>query len=320
MHKFVFLLFVNLVWLQNFCSATVEKVTEQNLFEVVQKLVEENGQLRRDIEKLRDVESDIEEIKSILESYGKDLTALRIQQSYLIEAVSRHDTILLNINSQLTTHSEHLTNIDESLTKHQKWIDENRAAIDGHTQALNDHDGRIQSNAGSISSNAARLDEHQTSIGVNSQNILSVTNNFNNYRSSQVRFVVDTPCCQGMDSDLWPENTRVWYKTKHLDTHSAVSDSQFFAPIPGLYSFTFTADFRICCDFSGLVVSINENNIRTYLYDSFTSDNLFQTYSVSFVLYMNQGDRMDLAVTGNSGFDIRKNPATLMGYLLHSSI
>ena len=65
-YKPIFFFFLQLVLLHNFCSATAEEVTEQNLIEVVQKLVEENRQLRQGIEKLnhlRDVESDIEEIK-----------------------------------------------------------------------------------------------------------------------------------------------------------------------------------------------------------------------------------------------------------------
>ena len=319
-YKPIFFFFLKLVLLHNFCSATAEKVTEQNLIEVVQKMVEENRQLRQGIEKLnhlRDVESDIEEIKNVLESYGKDLTSLRIQQGYLLEAVSKHDVNLLSISSQLAVHSDKLSTIDESLGNHQTLIDENHAGIESHTQILSDHGGRIQTNTDGINANVATIQEHQSSISANSQNIQLVTDNYNNYRSSQVKFVADTPCCGEMDSDLWPDNTRVWYKTKHLDTHNAVSDSQFFAPITGFYSFTFTADFRICCDSSRIIVSINENNIRSYLFDSFTNDNLIQTYSVSFTPQMNQGDRMDLAVSGDSGFDISANPATLTGYFLH---
>ena len=320
MKKIIFFFCLNFVLLQNVCSATVEKVTEQNLIEVVQKLVEENGRLRQDIEKLnqlRDVESDIEEIKTILEGYGEDLTSLRIQQGYILEAVSKHEANLLNINSQLTIYSDKLANLDNAVNKHQNMINELSGSIESHSQTLNDHAGKIQANFDSINFNAARIQEHQSNIATNSQNIQSVTDNYNNYRSSQVKFVVDTPCCDDLEFDLWPDNTRVWYKTKHLDTHNAVSDSQFFAPITGLYSFTFTADFRICCDFSSLIVSINERNVRTYLFDSFASADFIQTFSVSFTLQLNQGVRMDLAVVGNCVFDISRNPATLIGYLLN---
>ena len=297
-------------------STTGEEIVTRNLEEINQKLVEENKRLQQAIQKLqqhRDIESDIEEIKKILEGYGEDLTALRIQQGYLLETVNEHDTTLLSINSQLALHSD-------EISQHGNFIKENRAFIDDHATSLNDHGGRIQWNTDSINSNTAVIQEHSNSITVNDQNIQSVTDNYNNYRNSQVKFYAETLCCEGYDQ--WPDNTRIWYKTKYLDTHNALSDSQFFAPITGLYAITFTADFRIYGDrseFAYLNLYINENLVRSYLYDSSYNDQIYQASSISFTLLLNQGDRVDLATSGYPNFDISRNPATLMGYLLHQT-
>ena len=316
-------LFLGFFLVQLVSSASGEETVASNLEEINRQLVEENKRLQQAIQKLqqhRDIESDIEEIKKILEGYGEDLTALRIQQGYLLEAVSKHDIDLLNINSQLAIHSEKLSGHDVSIGQHEASINENHAGLEGHTQTLNDHAGRIQSNTDSINSNTAVIQEHQNSIAVNSQNIQSVTDNYNNYRNSQVKFYAETLCCEGYDK--WPDNTRIWYKTKWLDTHNALSDSQFFAPITGLYAFTFTADFTIFDErpeWAYLNLNINENLVRGYLFDSHHDDEIFQAFSISFTLLLNQGDRLDLSTSGDPSFDISRNPATLMGYLLHQT-
>jgi hypothetical protein len=59
---------------------------------------------------------------------------------------------------------------------------------------------------------------------MNSQDVQSVTENYNNYRNSQVKFLVETICCDQLEK--WPDNTKIWYENKLLDTHNAVSDSQ----------------------------------------------------------------------------------------------
>jgi len=316
-------LFYGLLLVHTLTSASCEKIEESGLKEINQKLLEENERLKEALEKLqklRDVESDIAEIKEILEGYGEDLTALRIQQGYLLEAVSKHDMDLLNINSQQAIHADKLSKHDETLNNHAASINENRAGIEGHTQTLNDHGGRIQTNTDSINSNAAVIQEHQNSIAVNSQNIQSVTDNYNYFRNSQVKFFVETLCCEGYDK--WPDNTRIWYKNKYLDTHNAFSDSQFFAPITGLYAFTFTADFRIYDErpeWAYLNININENYVRGYLFDSHHDDEIYQSFSISFTLLLNQGDRLDLSTSGDPSFDISRNPATLTGYLLHQT-
>ena len=304
-------------------STTGEEIVTRNLEEINQKLVEENKRLQQAIQKLqqhRDIESDIEEIKKILEGYGEDLTALRIQQGYLLEAVSKHDIDLLNINSQLAIHSEKLSGHDVSIGQHEASINENHAGLEGHTQTLNDYGGRIQSNTDSINANTAVIQEHQNSIAANSQNIQSVSDNYNNYRNSQVKFYAETLCCEGYE--MWPDNTRIWYKTKYLDTHNALSDGQFTAPITGYYSVTFTADFRIYderAESAYINFNVNEYTVRSHLFDSHHDDEILQAFSISFTAQLNQGDRLDVSVSGDPNFDISRNPATLMGYLLHQT-
>ena len=75
-----------------------------------------------------------------------------------------------------------------------------------------------------LCNNFVLLNWLQNGIIKNSQDVQSVTENYNNYRNSQVKFLVETVCCEGYDK--WPDNTRIWYKNKFLDTHNAVSDSQ----------------------------------------------------------------------------------------------
>ena len=185
---------------------------------------------------------------------------------------------------------------------------------------MNDHGGRIQWNTDSINSNTAVIQEHSNSITVNGQNIQSVTDNYNNYRNSQVKFYAETLCCEGYEN--WPDNAQIWYKTKFLDTHNALSDSQFFAPITGLYAFTFTADFRVFYDkpqYSYLHVNINDNVVRNYKFDSKYDDEIFQTSSIVFTLSLLQGDRVDISTSEGPSFDIGRNPASFMGYLLHQT-
>ena len=139
---FCFTLFLGFFLVQLVSSASCEETVASNLEEINRKLVVENKKLQLAIQKLqqhRDIESDIEEIKKILEGYGEDLTALRIQQGYLIETVNKHDTTLLSINSQLALHSD-------EISQHGNFIKENRAFIDDHATSLNDHGGRIQWN------------------------------------------------------------------------------------------------------------------------------------------------------------------------------
>jgi hypothetical protein len=75
-------LFFAISLLLNFCSATLadSKLADNEMADIVATLREEVKLLRQEIEELkntRDVETDIQEIKKVLESYGEDLTTLR---------------------------------------------------------------------------------------------------------------------------------------------------------------------------------------------------------------------------------------------------
>ena len=315
--------------LQNFASASVEKngskidLLEDKLLELIQivkRLTNENELMQKEIDSLkhqRGVEDDIEQIKLVLESYGQDLTSLRINQGYLMETVFNHDNELVKINTRLDTNGGQLASHDQALAEHQTSIDSNKLTIESHTQILNDYDSRIQWNSDSINANSARIQENQNGIVKNSQDIQSVTDNYNNFRNSQVKFLVDTPCCEGYDK--WPDSSRLTFRNKYLDTHNALTDSQFVAPISGFYTFIFTADFKIYderSEFAYLNVNVNENLVKSFLFDSHHDDEIYQTFSISFTLILNQGDRVDLTTAGDPSFDISRNPGVLLGYLL----
>ncbi len=75
-------LFFAILLLLNFCSATLadSKLADNELADIVATLREEVKLLHQEIEELKkaqDVETDIQEIKQVLESYGEDLTTLR---------------------------------------------------------------------------------------------------------------------------------------------------------------------------------------------------------------------------------------------------
>jgi len=186
----------------------------KELVRLVGRLSKENELLRSEVDSLkqRGVEEDIEQIKLVLESYGEDLTSLRINQGYLLETVFKHDNELVKINNRLDANTGQLAGHDQALADHQTSLDTQRVTLEGHTQTLNDYNGRIQWNTDTINANSARIQENQNSITVNGQNIQSVTDNYNNYRNSQVKFLVDTPCCEGYDK--WPDNSRITFRNK----------------------------------------------------------------------------------------------------------
>jgi regulator of replication initiation timing len=289
-----------------------------DLKEIIRKLSKENTLLKEENEKLkeRDVESDIADIKRILDSYGEDLTSLRINQGHIVESIDEHSLSLANINTALSSNAEKFASHDQIFVEHQTFMGENRAIIDSHTQIVNDHQGFIQANIQGITNNANRIQENVNGIVKNTQDIQAVLDTFNYYKSSQVKFVAETPYGGG---EYNPENVRLTFAVKHLDTHNALSDSQFFAPISGLYGFIFTADFRLYDerDWQGFIhVNVNEAQAKVYMFDSRNDDEIWQAYSIFFVLFLNQGDRVDISTSGEPCYDISRNPATLMGYLM----
>jgi hypothetical protein len=299
-------------------EADNKAVHEMDLKEIIRKLSKENTLLKEENEKLkeRDVESDIADIKRILDSYGEDLTSLRINQGHIVESIDEHSISLANINTALTSNAEKFASHDQIFVEHQTFMGENRAIIDSHTQIVNDHQGFIQANIQGITNNANRIQENANGIVKNTQDIQAVLDTFNYYKSSQVKFVAETPYGGG---EYNPENVRLTFAVKHLDTHNALSDSQFFAPISGLYGFIFTADFRLYDerDWQGFIhVNVNEAQAKVYMFDSRNDDEIWQAYSIFFVLFLNQGDRVDISTSGEPCYDISRNPATLMGYLM----
>ena len=295
-------------------SSSAEQITESAFSEIVHKLLEENKQLRlelKNLHHLRDVEADIEEIKKILEGYGEDLTALRIQQGHLEETVDQHETDLLDHSTQLANHTE-------TMSQQNISISANRADIDSHNQTLNTHGNDIQWTIGNINNFATLIPQLQNSIAVNGQNIQSVTDNFNNFLGRQVKFYAESGCC---DIEKWPDNARITYQNVPIDTHGAISDGQFHTPITGIYTFTFTADFRIYDDrpeFASVRLNVNDNKIRSYLFDSKDNDEIYFSFSISFTLRLNQGDRVDLSTSGEPCLDFSRNPAAFHGYLLQA--
>ena len=281
-------------------------LSENVLKEVIRKL------LKEEVEKLkeRDVESDIADIKKILDSYGEDLTSLRINQGHIVDSVDEHSISLANNAEKFASH-------DQLFIEQQTFMEENRAIIDSHTLIVNDHQGFIQANIESITNNTNRIQENANGIVKNAQDIQAVLDNFNNYKNSQVKFYVQTSCCDGTEYN--PENVCLTYPIKYLDTHNAVSDSQFFPPISGVYGFIFTADFRIwnARPNPGLInVNINNALAKVFVFDLGPQDDFQQSFSIFFSLVLNQGDQVDISTSGDPIYNIARNPATLMGYLM----
>jgi hypothetical protein len=294
---FTFFVFV----LLTFCvhgEANTEAAFEADLKEIIRSFSKEISILKEEVKKLiqRDVESDIADIQRILESYGQDLTSLRINQGHITESIDEHSISLANINTALTSNAEKLASHDQIFVEHQRFMGENRATIDTNIN-------RIQENANGIVKNA--------------QDIQAVSDTFNYYKSSLVKFYVETPYGGGLGYN--PENARLTYPIKHVDTHNAVSDGQFFAPISGIYGFVFTADFRLYDERGGqgsIHANVNDEQVKKYTFDSQNNDEIWQSYSISFVLILNQGDRVDITTSGDPCFDISRNPALWMGYLM----
>jgi hypothetical protein len=286
-------------------EANIEEATDEtDLKEIIRSLSKEISILKEEVKKLkeRDVESDISDIKRILVNYGEDLTSLRINQGHIVESIDEHSISLANINMVLASNAEKFVSHEHIFFEHQTFMGENRAIIDGHTQIVNNHQGSIQTNIQGIVKNA--------------QNIQAVGDNFSNYKNSQVKFFVATPYGGG---EYNPENTRLTFPFKKLDTHNAMSDSQFFAPIGGIYGFVFTADFRMYDERiqpGYIIINVNDVLAKVWMFDSQHDDGIRQSHSIFFLFILNQGDRLDINTSGEPCYDISRNPATLMGYLM----
>ena len=290
-----------------------------DLTTIVKILQHDNIALQKQVELLnqRSIEDDINEIKEILSGYGEDITDLRILQGHSEEAIRQHDTHLETVDTRLANH-------DLTFLQHQTFMNENRDLITSQSQTVSEHTRLIQENtdqitnqAGIIENNAVTIEDNIRRIAKSEVDIQSLSDNYYHYRNSQVKFYVETP--HSGDLGMWPDNSRITYAAKHIDTHNAVNDGQFTAPISGLYGFVFTADFRQNAKGLGRTVNVNIN-------DGFSGKSLYndimgvdpyivQTFSAFFAIQLNQGDRLDLS-TGYSCFDVNSNPAFWMGYLI----
>ena len=112
----------------------------------------------------RDIESDIEEIKKRLDSYGEDITALRITQSEHSEILDQHSNHFDTVDETLVTNAGQLSAHDLTLVQHTAYMEENRATITGHTQMFIDQQALIQANTDGINANAAKILENFNSI------------------------------------------------------------------------------------------------------------------------------------------------------------
>ena len=294
--------------------------SDLELTTIVKNLQLEIKHLQKQVELLnqRSIEDDIIEIKETLSAYGEDITDLRILQGHNAEAISQHETHLATLETRLSTH-------DLTFLQHQAFMNENRDSIASQSQTVSEQTRLIEANTeqiinlgSTIDSNIIIIEDNIRRIANSEVSIQSLSDNYYNYRNSQVKFYVETQH-SGEGQNLWPDNSRITYITKHIDTHNAVNDGQFTAPISGLYGFVFTADFRQNAKGLGRTVNVNIN-------DGFSGKSLYndimgvdpyivQTFSAFFAIQLNQGDRLDLS-TGYSCFDVNSNPAFWMGYLI----
>ena len=154
------------------------------------------------------------------------------------------------------------------LSNHQLAIDSNTGLISNHENLLNIHSNLIQANADGVRINSENIQQNINNINKNSGDILALSQNFNDHQSSLVRFHVESPCCQGYEA--WPDNSRITFENKFVDSHNSHDGSYFTAPLPGVYQFIFTADMRMYHDRSDpATIHIRKNDavVKAYTFD-----------------------------------------------------
>jgi len=175
--------------------------------------------------------------------------------------LTSHDNEIASQSQQLSGHSEMLSN-------HQLSIESNTASVLNHENTLNTHSIQIQANADGVRINAENIQQNINNINKNSEDILGLSQNFNNFQSSLVRFHVESPCCQGYAA--WPDNSRITFENKFVDSHNSHDGLYFTAPLPGVYHFIFTADMRMYHDRSyPATIHVRKNDIvvKAYTFD-----------------------------------------------------
>jgi len=224
---------------------------------------------------------------------------------------------LTNHDNEIASHSKQLSGHSEMLNNHQLAIDSNTGSVSNHENTLNTHSNQIQANADGVRINAENIQQNINNINKNSGDILGLSQNFDNFQSSLVKFHVESPCCQGYEA--WPDNSRITFENKFVDSHNSHDGSYFTAPMPGIYQFIFTADIRMYHDRSErayIYVRINDGYVKTYMFDMDESKSSDHPSSVTFALSLSQGDRIDLVTSDYPAFDVSRNSATLFGSLI----
>lgn len=234
-----------------------------------------------------------------------------------MDDVTNNKNHLLQHDSDLANHGERLNGHDLKFIEHQSLIEVNAGAITSHGQTLSEQQVRIQTNSDGVAYNGQRIQENQNSIAINAQNLQSLSENYNNFLNSLVKFYVVSDF--GF-SGHWPENTGITYGQKILDTHNALdlASGYFTAPFNGIYGFFFTAVIHKWDMY-------NRNNIHLHVNDNLVACFNFQynlaatTETIFFAQYLNAGDRLNMFQAEGAGVLVDFNPATFMGYLMQKA-
>ena len=217
-------------------------------------------------------------------------------------------------DGDLTHHWERLDAHDQKFIEQQSLIEANAGQIGGHSQTLAEHQASIQANSEGVAYNGQRIQENQNGIATNAQNLQVLTDNFNNFQYSLVKFHVESD--QGF-AVHWPSDSTITYINEVIDTHNAMDPGSgyFTVPISGTYGFFFTAVmYKRAMDLSNnLHVRINDNDAKFF---NFQYDLAAPLETIYFVLNLNAGDRVNMFQASGEGVQIQHNPATFMGFLM----
>ncbi len=221
--------------------------------------------------------------------------------------LSLHDSDLVNLGERLNAH-------DQKFTEQQFLIETNTGLIGAHSQTLAEHQNSIQSNYDRTSYNFQRIEETTNGIATNAQNLQILTDNFNNFQYSLVKFHVESD--QGF-AVHWPSESTITYINEVIDTHNAMDPGSgyFTTPISGTYGFFFTAVmYKRAMDLSNnLQVRVNDNTAKFF---NFQYDLAAPLETIYFLLNLNAGDRVNMYQAYGEGVQIQHNPATFMGFLM----
>jgi hypothetical protein len=285
----------------------------------IEKILERCERLTTKFEFLieRDIETDVADLKRLVTAHTEDITNLRINQGFLLETVEEQESQISGLQDNVLQNKNQVASHKEQLDNHQISIDSRSASILSHENLLNSHTTQIQSNLDGVNSNAAKIEEDRININKNLADIASLTESFSSFQNSLVRFHVESVCCQGYSA--WPDNSRITFEYKFLDTHNTHDGFYFTAPMSGAYGFVFTADIRLYHEHSSpawIYMRVNDAVVKNYYFDMDESKSSDHPSSLFFLIKLNQGDRVDLVTSDSPTFDIIRNGASLFGFLL----